>query len=115
MNHVLELHQGDTIDEFRVLFDMDGTFTSEIDSWLLFSLKKKELKSSHCIYLCSGVNIRHYYNGINIGPISSIDPNGGNKSNINWPIIIISIGPRIIGQAQCPSRPSANVMFELLR
>ncbi|KAL0004258.1 hypothetical protein SO802_011819 [Lithocarpus litseifolius] len=40
VNHVLELHQGDTIDEFRVLFDMDGTFTLEIDNWLLFSLKK---------------------------------------------------------------------------
>ena len=49
VNHVLELHQGDTIDELRVLFEMDGTFTSEIDNWLLFSLEKRELKSSHCI------------------------------------------------------------------
>ena len=57
VNHVLELHQGDTIDEFRVLFDMNGTFTLEIDNWLLFSLKKRVKKLSlyfkfiwHCYF-----------------------------------------------------------------
>jgi len=49
VNHVLELHQGDTIDELRVLFDMDGTFTSEIDNLATLFTKKKGLKSSHCI------------------------------------------------------------------
>ena len=31
---------------------------------------------------CSRVNIGPYYNGINIGPILSIGPNGGNKARI---------------------------------
>ncbi|KAK7856486.1 hypothetical protein CFP56_023189 [Quercus suber] len=35
-----------TIDKFRVLFDMDETFTSEIDNWLLSSLKKRVKKLS---------------------------------------------------------------------
>ena len=37
VNDVLELHQGDTIDEFRVFFDMDGTFSAVLDNWIRFS------------------------------------------------------------------------------
>ena len=45
VNSVLELHQGNTIDEFRVVFDMDGRkFKSEIDNWICFSLRKKVKK-----------------------------------------------------------------------
>ncbi|XP_075638032.1 FBD-associated F-box protein At2g26860-like [Castanea sativa] len=41
VNDVLELHQGDTIDEFRVFFDMDGTFSVVLDNWIRFSIRKK--------------------------------------------------------------------------
>ena len=51
------------------------------------------------------MNIEPYYNGIKFGPILSIDPSGGNKSNINYPILIMNIKPRIVGQAQYPSKP----------
>ena len=36
VNDVLELQQGDTIDEFRVFFDMDGTFSAVLDNWIRF-------------------------------------------------------------------------------
>ncbi|XP_030941188.1 F-box/LRR-repeat protein At3g58900-like [Quercus lobata] len=42
VNRVLKLHQGHTIDEFRVCFDVNGMkFKSEIDNWISFSLRKK--------------------------------------------------------------------------
>ncbi|KAK7840576.1 putative f-box/lrr-repeat protein [Quercus suber] len=46
VNDVLELHQGDTIDEFRVFFDMDGTFSTVLDNWISFSMRKKVKKLS---------------------------------------------------------------------
>lgn len=45
VNDVLELHQGDTIDEFRVFFDMDGTFSVVLDNWIRFSIRKKVKKA----------------------------------------------------------------------
>ena len=44
---------------------------------------KQTKKQTNTIKYCSGVNIESYYNEINIGPISSIGPNGENKSNID--------------------------------
>lgn len=42
VNRILKLHQGHTIDEFRVCFDVNGMkFKSEIDNWISFSLRKK--------------------------------------------------------------------------
>ncbi|XP_030960578.1 F-box/FBD/LRR-repeat protein At5g53840-like isoform X2 [Quercus lobata] len=46
VNGVLELHQGDTIDEFRIFFDMDGTFSAVLDNWISFSRRKKVKKLS---------------------------------------------------------------------
>nr|POE97821.1 putative f-box/lrr-repeat protein [Quercus suber] len=56
VNRALELHQGNTIDEFRVAFDMDGRkFKSEIDNWICFSLRKKVKKLS-LDFMMDGVN-----------------------------------------------------------
>nr|XP_023915106.1 putative F-box/LRR-repeat protein At1g56400 [Quercus suber] len=44
VNDVLELHQA--IDEFRVFFDMDGTFSTVLDNWISFSMRKKVKKLS---------------------------------------------------------------------
>ena len=46
VNQVLELHQGNTIDEFRVSFYMNASFTQEIDNRISFSLKKRVKKLS---------------------------------------------------------------------
>lgn len=42
VNHVLELHQGHTINEFKVRFDLDEEYCkAETDNWINFSLGKK--------------------------------------------------------------------------
>ena len=56
-----------------------------------------------------------YYNVINVGPISSIGLNAENKSNIDWPILIIGTEPRTIDQAQSPYLPSVEVVSKLPR
>ncbi|KAL4281652.1 hypothetical protein GQ457_03G010110 [Hibiscus cannabinus] len=44
VNHVLELHQGTTINEFRVRFDFDWTCGHDIDSWFHFAISKRVRK-----------------------------------------------------------------------
>uniref|UniRef100_A0A5B7CDI6 Putative ubiquitin-protein ligase n=1 Tax=Davidia involucrata TaxID=16924 RepID=A0A5B7CDI6_DAVIN len=42
VNQVLELHQGPTVDEFKVGFDLDtASFKGDIDRWVNFAVEKK--------------------------------------------------------------------------
>ncbi|KAK9278996.1 hypothetical protein L1049_028578 [Liquidambar formosana] len=41
VNRVLELHQGSTIDEFRIHFWLDNRFKSSIDKWVDFAIAKR--------------------------------------------------------------------------
>ncbi|KAF5751303.1 F-box/LRR-repeat protein [Tripterygium wilfordii] len=41
INNVLDAYQGYCIDEFRVRFDLEPMFTSDIDRWFNFALEKK--------------------------------------------------------------------------
>ncbi|XWS69335.1 hypothetical protein CRYUN_Cryun04dG0170300 [Craigia yunnanensis] len=44
VNHILELHKGSTLNEFRVCFDLDWTCRHDIDSWLHFAISKRVRK-----------------------------------------------------------------------
>ncbi|OMO60611.1 hypothetical protein CCACVL1_24006 [Corchorus capsularis] len=44
VNHILELHNGSTINEFRVRFDLDWTCRHDIDSWFHFAISKRVQK-----------------------------------------------------------------------
>lgn len=41
VNHVVEQHTSLNIKLFRVCFDLDSRFTSSIDNWIQFALKKR--------------------------------------------------------------------------
>ncbi|CAN6586494.1 unnamed protein product [Malus baccata var. baccata] len=40
VNSVMEQHQGPTVEQFRVCFDLDPRFSSSIDKWIQFAMKK---------------------------------------------------------------------------
>ncbi|KAK6252298.1 hypothetical protein QUC31_014018 [Theobroma cacao] len=44
VNHILELHKGSTLNEFRVCFDLDWTCRHDIDSWFHFAISKRVRK-----------------------------------------------------------------------
>ncbi|XVE92026.1 hypothetical protein REPUB_Repub01dG0061800 [Reevesia pubescens] len=44
VNHILELHKGSTLNEFRVRFDLDWTCRHDIDSWFHFAISKRVRK-----------------------------------------------------------------------
>ncbi|KAL6534847.1 UDP-glycosyltransferase [Orobanche gracilis] len=51
VNHILNLHRGSTVDEFRVFFDLDACDGDDIERWIKFAIEKKvcrfELDFSH--------------------------------------------------------------------
>ncbi|XP_059640791.1 putative F-box protein At3g29830 [Cornus florida] len=52
VNQVLKLHQGSSVDEFRICFDLDENYFSEVDRWVNFAIEKGvqrfELDLSNC-------------------------------------------------------------------